>query len=262
MNPLDPAVRQSAKLKHKTMKKERHYNNNTWKTKVKDADKNARNFSNKSSKYTGKEARRIYKRFLRKIRQYNARIERNLIKKRENLWTITQNATRTKIKTRLLNAKLNKKCQVNLKKLIFPEGVQTVIVPNMYRKIKQNYCEDCDYTYTDKSSFNKHLRAKHKDKVASMEFQCKQCDRGFMKKHHLQTHISMVHNKIQRGDSTQPKNQREVPNIIQLETNRSRSIQTSYLDINSIQTPKPLCYNPSVINEELDLVEVTVFTGH
>ena len=101
--------------------------------------------------------------------------------------------------TRLLDAKLNKKCQVNLKKLIFPEGVQTVIVPNMYRKIKQNYCEDCDYTYTDKSSFNKHLRAKHKDKVASMEFQCKQCDRGFMKKHHLQTHISMVHNKIQRG---------------------------------------------------------------
>ena len=81
MNPLDPAVRQSAKLKHKTMKKERHYNNNMWKTKVKDTDKNARNFSNKSSKYTGKEARRIYKRFLRKIRQYNARIERNLIKR-------------------------------------------------------------------------------------------------------------------------------------------------------------------------------------
>ena len=43
-------------------------------------------------------------------------------------------------------------------------------------------------------------------------------------------------------------------------TSITSSTATSNLDLNSTQTPQAICYNPSVFNQDLDPVEVTVFT--
>ena len=82
---------------------------------------------------------------------------------------------------------------MKLKKLIFPDGVTTVLLPKMYGSNKHKYCKHCEYTFTDKSAYNKHLRARHPETVSAMEYQCDKCNRGFIKRHHLQTHKTMVH---------------------------------------------------------------------